>query len=150
MKKLSLLLSLFIALPSVANLGDITKKQLNDYVVKGNNITACFFPDLWHASSLDERNNILESWRNDTEKNGLFKYYQSLYYPLLADSFGEENATTIFYGDDVVEYYLDLKNINDTERNKITVHGDKDCQLLEKELERLFSTYPITPYTQAD
>ncbi|WP_439327588.1 hypothetical protein [Lonepinella sp. BR2357] len=150
MKKLILLLSLLITFSSQANLGDITKKQLKDYVVKGNNMTACFFPDVWYVNSAKERKAVLQRWRNDPNQEYLFTLYYAMQYPLLADSFGLENATTIYYGDDVVTYLLDQENISQKERDKITVKTKADCKKLKPEFERLFKEYPKQPYAQKD
>ncbi|WP_439242483.1 hypothetical protein [Lonepinella sp. BR2474] len=150
MKKLTLLLSLFIALSTHANLGDITKKQLKNYIVKGNNMTACLFPDLWYVNSDKERNAVLQSWKDDPNKQSLYIVYSSMFYPLLVDSFGMENATTIFYGEDVIEYYLEQENISQKDRNKITVKTEEDCKKIKLEFERLFEKYPKQPYAESN
>ncbi len=117
----------------------ITSTQVENYIVKGNNITQCYFPDIWSAKSLQERANIVQSWENNPDKKHLAWVYRSLYYPLLADSFGEKNAEAIMVGQlDLGKY---VEKVPTKERNKTTVKTDKDCKVLWEEVKRLMATY---------
>ncbi|OOF40851.1 hypothetical protein BKK47_02795 [Rodentibacter mrazii] len=123
---------------SVAD-AEITEKQTANYIIKGNNITMCYFPEIWSASSQEERTKILQNWVDDPDKSHLALIYDSLYYPLLVDSFGEENAERVMKRELDLSPYL--AKISTEKKNKTTVKTNKDCQALWEEVKHLITTY---------
>lgn len=139
MKKLLIAFCLIGIFNNVVTATQISQKQISDYIVKGNNITMCYFPEVWSAQSPEEQSKILQDWAADPDKRHLAWVYYSLRYPLLADSFGEQNAKAIMEGQlDLGRY---VEKVSEKKKNKTTVKTDKDCEVLWEDVNRLIKTY---------
>lgn len=148
MKKIGVIcFALTVCTTVLAQNSGITLAKVKQYITKGNNITACHFPQLWKAPSPQARLAILQQWEATSDKTNLVELYQSLYYPLLVDSFGEKEANAIFYGEQSLEPYL--AKLSAKEKNKLTATSKRACKKQMSEIKRLITRYPSTPYVES-
>ncbi|MGX3066022.1 hypothetical protein [Ursidibacter arcticus] len=149
MKKFGIILLLeLLFTTAVAKEHSISMDKVRNYIVKSNNITMCYFPDIWFAKSAEERQQVLERWQSNATEKHLLSVYQSLHYPLLVDSFGVENANAIFENQNDLAPYLN--KLSQKEKNRVTAKTEQDCKKLWKEVERLIISYPSMPFAERE